>query len=89
MGKNILWKTIPSYSTTNTSRCHYVHFVNSETFYFPKLALHLPELFSLYSQRSSSILSDQEELYIPLPQDMAAYDTTISVPLWKLQEIEK
>lgn len=43
----------------------------------------LPELFSLYSQRSSSILSDREALYIPLPQDMAACGTTISVPRWK------
>ena len=63
--------------------------MNSAIFYFHRLTVHLPQLFSLYSQRNSSILSDLEELYIPLPQDMVAYGTTISVPLWKLQEIKK
>lgn len=63
--------------------------VNSETLCFHKTAVHLPWLFSLYSQRNSSILSYPEELYIPLPQDTAAYGTTISVPLLKLQETEK
>lgn len=50
----------------------------------PRLAVHLPELFSLYFQRSSSILSDLGGPYIPLPPDMAACDTTIFVPLWML-----
>lgn len=43
----------------------------------------LPLLFSLYSPRSSSILSDLAGLCIPLPQDTVAYGTTISVPLLK------
>lgn len=63
--------------------------MNSAIFYFHRLTVHLPQLFSLYSRRNSSILSDLEELYIPLLQDMVAYGTTIFVPLWKLQEIKK